>query len=187
MAEPGTYRVSDGAPVPMALAKQGWTIAARPALERVARTYRATIRYSELAEEIQEATGVRTRMLMHYWIGQVLGTVSHECRRQGQPMLSALCVDVEGSVGPGFGGLLAELGIPVPDDLDTHAADERLACYRHFHAAGLPADGGRPALTKQLADKRRRIAQSSAATAPRPICPNCFMSLPLNGVCGNCD
>jgi len=37
-------------------------------------------------------------------------------------MLSALCVDSEGSVGPGYGGLLAGLGISVPEHRDTHAA-----------------------------------------------------------------
>ena len=140
--------MADGTPVAMADARRRWIVAARPVLERVARTYHAIIRYSELAEDVQEVTGIRTRMLMHYWIGEVLGAVSHESRRRGEPMLSALCVDSEGSVGPGYGGLLAEYG-PVPEDLDTHAADERLACYRYFHAEGIPADGGRPALTRQ--------------------------------------
>jgi hypothetical protein len=187
MTKPGTYRVLDESPVAMVDAKRHWTAAARAPLERTARTYHATIRYSELAEEIQEATGIRTRMLMHYWIGEVLGAVSHECRRRGEPMLSALCVDGEGSVGPGYGGLLAEIGIPVHDDLDAHAANERLLCYQHFQAEGLPADGGRPALTRQLAEKRRRIRQAKVASAPRPLCPTCLIALPLNEICGNCD
>jgi hypothetical protein len=135
---------------------------------------------------VQAAAGVRTKMLMHYWIGEVLGAVSLDCRRHGEPLLSSLCVDTSGSVGPGYGALIAEVEGTVPADLDMHAADERLACYRYF-GAELPADGGRPALTPQLSEWRRRAARRAEEAGPRGVCPTCFMTLPLNGVCGNCS
>jgi hypothetical protein len=185
MTKPGTCRVADGAAVAMTIAKEEWTAAARSVLEQVARTFHATIQYSDLAEDVQAVTGVRTRTLMHHWIGEVLGGVSHDCRRRGEPLLSSLCVDTSGSVGPGYGVLIEELGGTLPEDLDIHAAEERLACYRHF-GAEIPTDGGRPALTPQLAERRRRAARHAEEERPRGVCPTCFMPLPSNGVCGNC-
>ncbi|MGC8474019.1 MAG: hypothetical protein ACP5PW_06385 [Candidatus Dormibacteria bacterium] len=152
----------------------------------VARTYRATIRYSELAEEVQEKTGVRTRMLMHYWIGEVLGRVSHDCRAKGEPLLSALCVDAGGSVGPCYGALIAELEGMAPSDADDHAAEERLYCYRHFGAT-LPPDGGRPALTPQMLARRRRERRTGGGPRPPRMCPNCHLALPAKGICDLCS
>lgn len=42
---PGTYRASDGSGVEFSTALTAWTAAALPVLERVARTYHATITY----------------------------------------------------------------------------------------------------------------------------------------------
>jgi hypothetical protein len=78
----GTYRVSDNSPVDFREAVSAWTVAALAVLEGVARRYRAAITYKELAEEVQEATGIRTRVLMMNWIGQVLGGASRESHRR---------------------------------------------------------------------------------------------------------
>jgi hypothetical protein len=99
MGTPGTYSVSDGSRVEFAAAVAAWTAAAVPVLERVARTYHATISYKEPGEEVQHVTGIRTRVLLMNWIGQVLGGVSRISHRRGQPMLSALCVHSDGTVG----------------------------------------------------------------------------------------
>jgi hypothetical protein len=150
MGTPGTYRASDGSRVEFAAALAAWTAAAVPVLERVARTYHATISYKELGEEVQQVTGIRTRVLLMNWIGQVLGGVSRISHRRGQPMLSALCVHADGTVGDGYGqAILDNYGGPLPDDLDMHAAEERLRCHRSF-GADLPPGGGRPALTPQV-------------------------------------
>jgi hypothetical protein len=68
MHPPGTYRVGDGSLVDFPVAILAWTAAALPVLEPVARTYRASITDKELADEVQEATGIRTRVLMTHWI-----------------------------------------------------------------------------------------------------------------------
>ena len=101
---------------------------------------------------MQLASGIRTTRLLQHWIGDVLGTVSRDCHKAGEPLLSALCVrTTDGSVGPGYGIAVVEnFGGEPPDDLDMHAAEERLQCYQYF-GAELPPDGGKPALTKQLA------------------------------------
>ena len=42
----------------MEQAQQEWAVAARPELERVAKTYGEIIRYAELAEAVQASTGI---------------------------------------------------------------------------------------------------------------------------------
>jgi hypothetical protein len=71
----------------------------------------------------------------------------------------------------------------VPEDLEMHAAEERLRCYRYFGAA-MPSDGGRPVLTREVAERRSRARRSSPPQ--RPLCPNCFLRLPASGICDNC-
>lgn len=187
MGTPGTYRVSDGSRVEFADAMTAWTAAGIPVLERVARTYHATISYKELGEEVQHVTGVRTRVLLMNWIGQVLGGISRISHQRGQPMLSALCVHSDGTVGDGYGqAILENYGDTPPGDLDMHAAEERLRCYRSF-GAELPASGGVPALTPQVAARRAWLARQSRADAPASLCPSCNLALSVSGVCDNCD
>ena len=101
---PGTYRVSDGVAVHIdehRNAVQGRSGAFH--LLTVAQTYNSFVTYSELAERLQTVTGVRTRMLMHYWIGDVLGAVARRCHELGEPLLSSLCVHADQTVGSGYG------------------------------------------------------------------------------------
>jgi hypothetical protein len=176
--------VVDGAAISIDEARKAWAVQARERLVEVAHSYHAVITYQDLADEVQERSGIRTRMLMMHWIGGVLGAVTEECGRRAEPTLSSLCVHQDGTVGDGYGvAVQAAYGI-APDDLDGHAANERLACNRHFGAV-LPADGGRSALTPAVEARRDRAA------AQRPerrgqVCPTCFTELPVTGACGRC-
>ena len=184
---PGTFRESDGAAVRMSDAKAVWADIAKTALIRVSTVYHGLITYGELAEEVQSRSGIRTRMLIHYWIGDVLGMVARDCYRLGEPLLSALCVHADGTIGEGYGWALDQTyGGRDPEDLDLHAAQERLKCYRHFGAV-IPSDGGRPALTPQVASQRRAAARRSKEESPRPLCPKCHLVLPLTGQCDDCS
>jgi hypothetical protein len=91
MVIPGTYRQADGSAVLFADAVHAWATAAMPALAQTAQTYNGVITYAELGEEVQERTGIRTRMLLMNWIGQVLEEVAPECERRGELLLTALC------------------------------------------------------------------------------------------------
>ena len=184
---PGTYRASDGSRVEFSTALAAWTTAALPVLERVARTYHATITYKELGDQVQEATGIHTRVLLMNWIGQVLGGASRESHRRGQPMLSALCVHSDGTVGVGYGqAIMDNYGGQLPSDLDMHSAEERLRCYQYF-GADLPPGGGKPALTRQVAARRAWLVQQARADTPdQPCCPTCNLTLPISGICDNC-
>jgi hypothetical protein len=185
-AGPGTYRVVDGARVEFADARAAWTEPAREHLIAVARSYNAMTTYRELAEDVQVRSGIRTKMLPWHWIGGVLGDVARDCHRRDEPLLSALCVHSDGTVGKGYALATREnYGID-PSDPDLHAAEERLRCYRHFGAV-LPADGGRPQLPGKLASRRERARRRPMPETRRAPCPTCFVELPISGECGNCS
>ncbi|CAM5290546.1 hypothetical protein ACIG0C_05330 [Kitasatospora aureofaciens] len=191
----GYWRDSDGSPVAVSQAHIVWTRAAYPALVEVARRYHAVITYAELAEAVQQASGVRTSINQRHWIGKVLALVVREAHRRGDPPLTSLVVHAaDGMVGTGYQDVLAVAGQPpIPDEMDReqHAAAARLACYRHF-GADLPADGGIPALAPRLktAATRRSTTTTTVAAAPAPrppaICPTCFLELPATRVCDSC-
>ncbi|MGW7444708.1 hypothetical protein [Kitasatospora sp. NPDC054795] len=191
MTEQHSYwRASDGAAVGASQAHIVWTRAAYPALVEVARRYHAVISYADLAEAVQEASGVRTRINQRHWIGKVLSLVILEAHRRGDPPLTALVVHAtDGRVGPGYQEVLAVAGQPpvaAEMDREQHAAAARLACYRHF-GADLPADGGTPALAPRLrASVERKAAAVAAPPRPPAICPNCFLELPATRVCDSC-
>ncbi|MEU3982995.1 hypothetical protein AB0F77_23410 [Streptomyces sp. NPDC026672] len=169
-------------------AREAWADEAYTVLVGVARTYHAVITYKELGEEVQARTGIRTRALLHNWIGSVLSRVVHEAHRRGDPQLTALVVrSDDGMVGDGYKEVLAVAGQPPVEDAlarEHHAAEARLACYRRFGAT-LPPGGGVPALSpRHQAALDRRQAQTEK---PPQVCPTCFMQLPATGVCDSCD
>src|SRR4051812_6045507 len=101
---------------------------ARDALVDVARRYNQTTTYGQLAAEVQTRSGVRTKMLMAHWIGGVLGAVADDCTQRGEPLLSALCLSEDGSVGDGYAEAVERATGERPGDVDQHAAEERLSC-----------------------------------------------------------
>ncbi len=167
--------------------------------------YRATLTYKKLAAAVQESSGITTKQLMAQWIGDVLGRVTDECQSRGEPLLSALCISAQGSVGQGYAEAVEHARGTRPDDPDGHAAEERLSCYRHWQATGLPPDGGTPLRTAHFtlarkaraskttarASTPRKASARKTAAAPEPkpprLCPNCFTQVPASGVCDYCD
>jgi hypothetical protein len=184
---PTTYREIDSSPIEMEQAKEQWAAAARPELEKAARSFGEVVRYRELADAVQASSGITTRKLMHHWIGDVLGRVSADCHARGEPLLAALCVQKDGSIGAGYGAALVEIyGGDAPDDLDQHAAEERLRCYQHFGAV-MPSDGGRAQLPPEVTARRRKAAKQAKEDAPKATCPTCNIVLPAMGHCYYCD
>lgn len=144
--------------------------------------------YKELGQEIQERSGIRTKALLHNWIGSVLGKVVREAHRRGDPPLTALVVHSDdGMVGEGYKEVLQVAGQPPVHEVlerEQHAAAARLDCYRRF-SANLPSDGGVPALAPkhQAAIDRRRVHIAE----PPPVCARCFVQLPATRVCDSCS
>ena len=102
-------------------------------------------------------------------------------------MLSALCVHSDGTVGDGYGQAISEnYGCEPPRDLDMHAARERFRCYQ-LCGAILPASGGEPALTSQVASRRAWAAERRRAdVSSQQYCPGCYLTLPISGNCEYC-
>jgi len=126
-------------------ARATWGLTARERLLTAAKDYHATVSYKELADFVQERSRVRTTQLHMHWIGDVLRRVSVACIERGEPLLSALCVDSRGRVGPGYTVVVEDHRREPLSHADEHAARERLQCYRYFGAA-LPDGGGVPAM-----------------------------------------
>lgn len=102
----------------------------------------------------------------------------------GEPPLTSLCVHQDGTIGDGY--LRAPRAIAdTPDaDVEELAAEHRLLCYQRY-ATDLPADGGSPTLTTQVAQARSKRARSEPA---RPAtCPAHYVELSATGVCSDCD
>ncbi len=168
-------------------ARLAWSEAARDVLTGTAQHYHAVLTHKELAAEVQDRTGIHTRKLMQHWIGDVLTRVASDCERRGEPNLSSLCVNAQGSVGASYGAQVRAQSGTAPEDPDLHAARERLECYRAAGAADLPADGGRPALSPKLDAARSRARLVAARDKPADVCPTCHMARLPNGVCDTCD
>ncbi|MEO7942846.1 MAG: hypothetical protein ABIR34_05540 [Marmoricola sp.] len=198
----------DASDVGSTAARAAWADAARPVLLEAAGRYRATVTYKQLAAAVQQSTGITTTQPMHQWIGDVLGRVTDECQARGEPLLSSLCVSIQGSVGQGYADAVEHARGTRPTDPDDQAAHERLSCYRHWEATGLPRDGGTPLRTAHFTPVRKASSRKTAprsaaprkaptrkptlapaAPAPKPIplCPRCFTQVPASGVCDYCD
>jgi len=183
---PGTYRSEDLSPVDLAEAQAAWIPLAREVLIRVAGEYQAVVTYGELAEELQERSGIRTRQLLRNWLGSVLGEVSRDCHSRSEPMLSSLCVQKDGTIGAGYANDVAAIfGGTAPEDIELAAAEERLSCYQHFGAT-LPADGGSPTFTPTVAKRRMTAKRRAREDRVRPTCPTCGIATPASGICDYC-
>ncbi len=176
-------------PTPLVTPAQGlpaWSPHAWDVLTETASTYGAVVTYGELAEAVQERSGVRTRSPQHRWVGDLLRTVLDRCTAEGRPQLSALVVHkADGEVGEGYDEVLRATGTEPfvqPMQREEHAAGERLACYRAW-GADVPEDA-RPQLSPRL---RQRVDARPAAEPRRGApCPSCFLEMPVSGVCASC-
>jgi hypothetical protein len=135
--------------------------------------------YPELGERVQVSTGVRTSKSVFQWVDDVLTRVAAECAARDEPLLSALCVRADGSVGPGYPRAVVAATGRRPTSPDEHAARERLRCHQQF-GAELPPGGGeavKPNTMLRRAPTRARTAGSagrspsadgSSTTRPTP-------------------
>jgi hypothetical protein len=182
---PGPWRASDGTPVPFPEAKAEWARVAHDVLVKTAKRYNDYVTYSELADRVLDESGIQYRAHQRNWIGKVLAVVAERNATEGEPPLTALCVSSgDEKVGAGYAYVLKLMGQPKPKDLQPHAAESRLECYR-FYGADLPPGGGVPTPTRAVAAKRARI--EPPVEKPVVLCPVHFSQLPLSGQCDLCD
>jgi hypothetical protein len=198
------YRVDSGVAVDDAAAQEAWSRAARPVLAQIAKRYGSVTTPDDLAEAVQVLSGVRTREPAELWLSDMLDAVDIECVAREEPWLSAFCITADGHIGERYSNSVRTVGAAgAVANIEMHAATQRLEAHR-YHGAVLPVDGGRPALPRNLkrasaaksGTTRTRAPRTKAAAAPkpkkaeppkRPVCPTCFLQLPLTGRCDNCD
>src|SRR4051812_19392668 len=108
----------DASEVGATATREAWSEAARTKLLEAAGSYRALVTYKQLATAVQEISGITTTQPMHQWIGDVLGRVTDECQSRGEPLLSSLCVSVQGSVGQGYADAVEKARGTRPTDPD---------------------------------------------------------------------
>lgn len=183
---PGTYRVADLSRVEFADALAAWIPLAHEQLLATARCYNAVIKYKQLGDHVQERSGIRTRMLLTNWIGKLLEEVAILAKASGEPPLTSLCVRQDGTIGDGYARAPKSVTGTPGDDIEVYAAEHRLLCYRVYEAVGLPADGGRPELTAEVAEHRAVARRVANKAAPRPRCQTCNTEVPASGNCDYC-
>ena len=167
-----------------------WAKHAYEVLVETAGRYNAVITYSELAEEVQRRSSLRTKAQMRNWIGALLADLVKVNHVRNEPPLASLVVRKDdGQVGAGYDEALRVAGeAPITDPLEREnsAAAARLECYRHW-GADVPADAV-PTLTAKARVVRASTPRATAATEARrgAVCPTCFMEMPVSGPCPNC-
>jgi hypothetical protein len=179
-------RPVDAAEVGDEAARTAWAVAAREVLLETAAKYHSVITSKELAAAVMSRSNIVTKRPSHYWINDVLGRVTADSAERGEPLLSSLCVNADGSVGAGYGPHVVAVRGSIDGDADDHAARERLECYRAF-GADLPSGGGSWALTPRLSASRSRERRAAAAEKMPPLCPKCHTAVPSTGICDYCD
>lgn len=171
-----------------------WTPAALEVLRETASRYGAVITVSDLADAVVRRTGVESPTSRRTWLGDLMEIVALAANRAGDPPLTSLAVQRDGTVGEAYGRAVRTTTGDVVKDVEQRAAEDRLLCYRAL-ADDLPADGGTPRPAKV---RRTATSSGSASTSrptrvakpePRPdkICPTCFTALPATGICDQCD
>ncbi|KQP82172.1 hypothetical protein [Aeromicrobium sp. Leaf291] len=169
-----------------------WTPVALDVLRETASRYGAVITVSDLADEVLKRTRVESPTSRRTWLGDLMEITALAAARAGDPPLTSLAVQRDGTVGDVYGrAVLAATG-DVVKNVEQRAAEDRLLCYQAL-ATDLPADGGTP---RPARVRTTRAASGSTTTVkravkpedrPAKICPTCFMALPATGICDNCD
>lgn len=170
-----------------------WTPAALEVLRETAGRYGAVITTYQLADEVTARSGVPSPTERRTWIGDLVEMTALAAERAGDPPLTSLCVQRDGSIGDAYVRIVAATTGDVVRDVEQRAAEDRLACYQAL-AANLPADGGtprpaRPPSTPRSASSPRTTTKAAPKREETPVmvCPTCFTALPSTGQCDYCD
>jgi hypothetical protein len=180
----GTYFVADGSKAEFADALTAWVPIAHELLIQVAGKYNRTTTYLELTEVVQERSGIRTKSLIGNWSGKLLERVAQRAADAGEPPLTSLCVHQDGTIGDGYSRAPKSVPSDPSTDVDVLAAQHRLLCYQQY-AEDLPASGGVPTLTPQVA--KARALRMKAQPKHHDICQVHHMEKAATGSCDQCE
>jgi hypothetical protein len=186
--------VEDGAAVSFRDASVAWALAAHEVLAEIATGYGHFVTIKELADRVQDMSGVRTDAPTRTWMDAILRKVARRCHAAGEPPLTALCVRPNHTVTDSYKYVLELAALPMPNDVELHAAYARWQCYAAY---GTEVPAGVPPLTPKVAARRgtpvaavepvaREVAEPAPEAGRTQVCTECFIQLPASGVCGFC-
>ena len=107
-------------------AYDAWELFAIALLVNAGKRYNGFVTYKQLAEFVQDQTGITHKGLITNWIGELLGRVIEHCVEENIPHLSSLCVTSEGTVGNGYRAVL-EAERMRREDADADSPGEGIA------------------------------------------------------------
>ncbi len=202
---PGYWRETDGSAVAAHEAEAVWADHALDVLRDVASRFGDQIDYAELSQQVQERSGVHTRVQVLTWIGGVLRRVMQATRASGEPSLSVLVIPKRGDASAEAAWTTARMQCyrrycaDLPQDSPVLGVERSSAGTGVTGAAGTRAAGGAGGTRRPAPSTRRAGSRSGASTtrksptrpaarqdAPPALCPRCFLALPATGVCDNC-
>ncbi|WP_319450399.1 MULTISPECIES: hypothetical protein [unclassified Mycobacterium] len=166
-----------------------WAHAGYDVLVDVARKPNSHITYQEIADALQDTTGIRAGGAT--WIDTTLALVAEMCVRNGEPQLTALVVEADSlEVGDEFAITYSIAGQLLPKNLQRAAAELRAKCYDHFsrrEAVGWD----RTKLTGRTGTPRtppvRVLSKPKHEPVAPTVCAQCRLVLLPSGRCGYCD
>lgn len=172
-------------------ARDEWAVAAGDVLTEVAGHYLGVVTYTDLAEQVQVRTKLRTRSHSRNWIGSVLAQVATRSRAAGLPPLTSLVAHrADGGIEPDESTVKARLACyrRFADDIPDHVivqADEDARAEAAAAAEAERARRSKPRASTPRAARPKTRTPARQEEAPK-ICPTCFMQLPASGVCDSC-
>lgn len=191
-------RADNGDYVDQVSAVKAWAQAAHEVLVATAARPRGAIDQATLARLVQQRSGIATKQPASKWIAPLLGVIARHCNEKGEPLLPALVVRRDGTVGPIWDEVLRFARMAPPaEGREAHAAAQRAACQQKWAGAVVANSPAPSGPTKVVgATKATKAAEAKAQATRRtakkePLqgnaCPRCFMQMSLTGVCDNCD
>lgn len=186
---PGYWREPDGEAVAAHEAEQVWATHALDVLREAAARFGEVVDYAELSAQVQERSGVHTRVPVMTWVGGVLRQVMQATRAAGEPPLSVLVIPKKGDGSAEAAWSTARMQCyrrycaDIPEELPVLRAE---GSGRSGSADGRSAPG--PARRRSSSTTRAKAPTrpASRADAPPALCPRCFLALPVTGICDNC-
>ena len=111
----------DGGPL------KNWIPEARKVLIKAARAD-SVVRFRDFVDRVEGGSGVPGAGYA-VWMHTTLRDLAELCLKRGEPILSALCVNRDGTVAGGYAEAIEKHG---HNDVEQHAALERQKCYLYY-------------------------------------------------------
>jgi hypothetical protein len=146
-----------------------WRPEARKVLIEYARKD-LVVRYGDFVDLVEGRSGLPGAGYP-VWMHTTLQHLAEICLKRREPILSALCVNADGTVAGGYQQALENYYGNAQFDIEDHAERERLRCYHHYESQP----------TGQANSARRRQMHRQKNPPVTTKCPDCLKPIPVGG------